>query len=186
MQGCDLRLELIVPHDPANVLAQLQSLYADLIGDPAFFPSRPDIKNVTTSVAIGVHDNLNQLGSDTPSEVDEAREDLCNSIEATRPLDNVMELVNPVAIAGWGSPEATEAWMSQRRGASTEDFSSECKARLSDIDGCATREILCQSQTIRPHTTPPEQRLLARLIDALNESRDLLKTDRIESANIGS
>jgi hypothetical protein len=76
------------------------------------------------------------LGSDIPSEVDEAREDLCNSIEATRPLDNVMELVNPVAIAGWGSPEATEAWMSQRRGASTEDFSSECKARLSDIDGC--------------------------------------------------
>ena len=128
--------ELIVPHDPANVLAQLQSLYADLIGDPAFLPSRPMGAKVQTGVAIGVHDILHLLGSDNPSVVHEAREDLCHSIEATRPLDDVEALVNPVAIAGWGSSEATEVWMAQRRGASAEGFSNECKARLSDVEGC--------------------------------------------------
>ena len=128
--------EVIVLHDPANVLAQLQSLYAELEGDPAFLPNRPMAAKVQAGVAIGVRDILHLLGSDTPSEVDEAREDLCNSIEATRPLDDVEALVNPEAIAGWGSPEATEAWMAQRRGVSTEDFSSERKERLSNIEGC--------------------------------------------------
>jgi hypothetical protein len=128
--------ELIVLHDPANVLVQLQKLYASLIDDPTFLPNRPEGAKVQTGVGIGVRDILHLLGSDTPSEVDEARADLCNSIEATRPLDDVEALVNPEAIAGWGSPEATEAWMAQRRGVSTEDFSSERKERLSNIEGC--------------------------------------------------
>lgn len=128
--------ELIVLHDPANVLVQLQKLYASLIDDPTFLPNRPEGAKVQTGVGIGVRDILRLLDSDIPSEVDEARADLCNSIEATRPLDDVEALVNPEAIAGWGSPEATEAWMAQRRGAAADVFSTERKARLSNIEGC--------------------------------------------------
>jgi hypothetical protein len=129
-------LEVIVPHAPAIVLAKLQSLYAELKGDPDFLPNRPLGAKVQTGVAIGVHDILHLLGSDNPSAVHEARKDLCQSIEATWPLDDVMALVNPEAIAGWGSPEATEDWMAQRRGAAADVFSTERKARLSDIEGC--------------------------------------------------
>jgi hypothetical protein len=131
-----IALEVIVPNAPVIVLAKLQSLYAELNGDPDFLPNRPLGAKVQTGVAIGVRKILDLLGRDNPSEVHEAREDLCQSIEATWPLDDVMALMNPEAIAGWGSPEATEDWMAQRRGAAADVFSSERKARLSDIEGC--------------------------------------------------